>query len=125
MIDITLCSGRLIGSVNSWKVNKTIAAMSDHNGITFNIYLDQAITEETPKYTFFYKASKADWTKFEKTLTTNTENKSLTVQSNNQSGTLNRQVLMDAISDACRVSIPPLKKSKQKISPCLITILKN
>jgi ribonuclease HI len=122
VIDITLCSDNLIRNIDKWKVDRQIASLSDHNGITFNLNslkLSESVKVES---TFLYKTSKANWTKFSKTFNAQLLEKKLSkvdIDSNNEASTLNRQVsaYMDAISEASRSSIPAMKTSTQKKCP--------
>lgn len=62
-VDITACTGDLLGKVHHWKVDKGITS-SDHNTITFEIKLSTPRVQRQKFSTRIYSTRKANWEEF-------------------------------------------------------------
>ena len=67
IIDITVCSSNMVGSINRWKVD-TRDQLSDHRRITFRVGL------ETQSPSKGWATKKADWVKFSKVMGNKSDN---------------------------------------------------
>lgn len=123
-IDITLAAETLVGKITGWRINKYLAALSDHNAIEFLFNLEETRETIPPNTTYLYKSKKANWTTFQNSLRREVTNLNLSPERARLANTGDEVESLalswtTAISQACRDSMPTIANTcGVKARPC-------
>lgn len=121
IVDVTACSSSLLGKIKEWKVDRTLTT-SDHNAITYVLYVGEKLQKVEKPTTRKYNTKKANWMEFDKQLHKNLEESNLTtdtIQAVKTESELESIVVAytHSITEACECAIPRIGSRKGKALP--------
>ena len=118
-VDLTACSANILGLVDDWKVDEGLMC-SDHNGITFSIWLAKSKGLRVERTTRIYNTKKADWHTFREKFNRLAIEGKINKTEIEKIGNTNvidtvTENLTEIIAEACNSAMPK-KNSKEKLS---------
>ncbi|KAL0852638.1 hypothetical protein ABMA27_016898 [Loxostege sticticalis] len=115
-VDQTACTEDLLSYVENWRVDKGMI-ISDHSAITFNMSLKRGKGLRVMRTTRRYNTKKADWELFNTTLAEDIAARNFNLEEINRTENAQQIDLIvenftNAVTNACRISIPSKKNSE-------------
>ncbi|KAL0858264.1 hypothetical protein ABMA27_012168 [Loxostege sticticalis] len=115
-VDQTACTEDLLSHIENWRVDKGMI-ISDHSAITFNMSLKRGKGLRVMRTTRKYNTKKADWELFRNTLVEDRTIGNFNLEGINRIENAQQidqtvENFTEAITNACRLSIPSKKNSE-------------